>query len=141
MNTYSPELKAQVIAEWLTGMPIATAAKKFKVPRTTVRTWTKGLIKPLVARERHEDIDTLVTEYVVSSLLGLRKVVDSVSSDEAWLKSQPIEGIASWVGVTADKLLSVLAAYGRGRQQQLTEEAERAALDLHATPAVGTRLD
>ena len=40
MRTYSPELKAQVIAEWLLGTGLGTLAKKHGIPKGTVQRWT-----------------------------------------------------------------------------------------------------
>lgn len=113
MKSYSPETKAQVIAAWQSGTPAKTIARQQNIPQSTVRNWTHGLVRALVTPEKQADIDVLVTEFVIAALLGLRKVIDTVSSDEAWLKSQPIEGLATWVGVTSDKLLAVLSAYQR----------------------------
>lgn len=41
-RTYAPELKAQVIAEWLAGASSNALAKKHGIPRPTVAGWLHG---------------------------------------------------------------------------------------------------
>ena len=41
-RTYTPELKAQVIAEWLAGETQNALARNHKLPKSTVTTWTKN---------------------------------------------------------------------------------------------------
>src|SRR3990172_265248 len=42
MRVYPPELKAQVIAEWLAGTGLRTLAKRHQVPASTLQRWFAG---------------------------------------------------------------------------------------------------
>ena len=110
MRTYSPDFKAQVIAEWMAGSPAKALARQHKMPESTVRVWTHGLARASVTPESKHDIDTLVTELVTVWLMGLQ-TVGRLSLDEAWVRTQSIEGLTAWFGTTADKLFGLLAAY------------------------------
>ena len=134
-RVYPPELKAQVIAEWSLGMPLATIAKKHDIPRSTVRVWTKGLIKPLVTTEKIHDIDALYTEFVTETLMALRSAA-KLGQDEDWLRSIPPREAYLWFGTLSDKALAALSAY-----ESASERLGNPSVDVHTTTAVGTRLD
>ena len=118
---YSDELKAQVIAEWQLGTPQRRIATKYGVPRTTVRVWTSGLIRPLVTQENKSDVDALFTEFITEALLALRSAA-RLGQDEDWLRNSKPHELYLWAGTLADKVLAALYAYGQA--QRVTEPTE-----------------
>ena len=112
MKTYTPELKAQVIAEWQTQRtPKAALARKYDVDRGTVRTWLRALTPlTMVTVEKQHDIDALYTEFVAESLMGLRALARR-AQDETWLASLKPGDAYLWFGTVADKVLAALQAY------------------------------
>jgi len=136
-KTYTPEIKARLIAEWQTlGTPKHELARKYDVPRGTVQTWTRGL-EPLarINPEKIDDIDTLFTDFVSETLMALRSAA-RLGQDQDWLRSLPPRDAYLWFGTLADKALAALSAY-----EAASERLNDAAVGLHTTPAIGTRLD
>ena len=112
LTNYSPEVKAQVLAEWQTlHTPKHQLALKYNIPRGTIQTWTRGLVPSAVINpEKQVDIDTLYTEFVSESLMGLRALARR-SQDEDWLRTLPAKDAYLWFGTLADKVLAALSAY------------------------------
>ena len=114
---YSPELKAQVIAEWQLGTPKNEIARKLKIPRGTVQTWTRGeeqsaVISPL----KKEDLGEMVFDYLAAALRALTVQADLAGDREwlkTWLKDDPAAGLHQLHGTIADKAIAVMAGIRR----------------------------
>ncbi len=50
-RTYTPELKAQVIAEWELGSSLGQLATKHTIPRATVQEWTRHHVRTAVIQQ------------------------------------------------------------------------------------------
>ncbi len=111
-RTYTDELRAQIIAEWQTyHTPKLQLAKKYDVPEPTVRNWLRALTPvATVTPEKRQDIDSLYTDFVAESLMGLRALARR-SQDEDWLRTLPAKDAYLWFGTLADKVLAALSAY------------------------------
>ncbi len=116
MQTYSDEIKAQVIAEWHLGAAVAALARKHKIPRSTVRAWTTGLTTtaPVVAIQKREDLGLLVYEYLATGLKALIAQAGAMGDTE-WFKKQ---GESTYLihGTLADKLVIVFGGVERGQE-------------------------
>lgn len=109
-RSYSPELRAQVAAEYATlGTPKSMLARKYDVSRGAVQLWTRGVQAVLIS-EKRADIDALFTEFVAETLMALRQTA-RLGQDEAWLRSLKPGEAYLWFGTLADKVLAALSAY------------------------------
>src|SRR3990167_2284124 len=50
-NTYTAEIKAQVVAEWMTGMTPGALSRKYDIPRPTIIGCTKTYTRQVVIQE------------------------------------------------------------------------------------------
>lgn len=117
MRTYTPELKAQVIAEWKAGSARKGLARAHKIPQSTVHTWLKGHTR--VALVSAPDPKKKVAELYDLDAMALKLIDGSVSAvtaihgvtlDGAWLQRQNAADLAILLGVISDKLYRLLGA-------------------------------
>ena len=121
MKDYTPEFKAQVLAEWQMGTSKNKLAIKYDIPRGTVQTWTRGAVPlAVISTEKQHDIDALYTDFVAEALVALRTAA-RLGQDETWLRSIPSRETYLWFGTLADKVLAALSAY-----QSASERADGA---------------
>ena len=109
---YSDETKAAVMAALLEGQTVSWVAEEYKIPRSTIRSWkyrTGGVAKSSPQKKRaigdklidlmDAQIDTLIKQY-------------EVTSDPEWILRQSAADLAVYKGVTLDKLMRMLEAFG-----------------------------
>ena len=109
-NTYTAEVKAQVIADWKTGASLGQLVKAHGVPKTTVRAWVEGMDRTgTVLKKNTPTLDEMAWELVGESFAALRAILRK-AQDDSWLDKQNANDIAIFFGVTSDKLLRLLAA-------------------------------
>ena len=143
-NTYTPELKAQVIAEWKAWASQKNLVKQFWVPQTTLRAWVRPYERISAAPKKDPalepyDLDKMAVELVDGSVRAVTAIF-GVTADSTWLKGQNAADLAVLAGVISDKLYRLIGAI-RQQDGPDTQPFNNSPLDLHATPAVGTRLD
>ena len=115
MRTYTHELKAQVIAEWLQGGSYSGLALRYNVPRSTVQRWTQVYERtlPVPKKADREELGALIYEFLILGFKALIAHARAAASpefagkaDEAWHQR---------FGTFADKLLIVAGAVQRGQ--------------------------
>ena len=114
MKTYTPELRAAVIAEWGAGSSLDSLAKAHQLPKSTVRNWVQGYDRvALVPTAKKElgsyDFDGAAVNLVDGSVRAIQAIYGA-TADEAWLKRQSAADLAILAGVIADKLYRLLGA-------------------------------
>jgi hypothetical protein len=114
-STYSDELKAQVIAEWMAGASQKQLVAAYHVPQTTIRSWIAGhdrvVIAPSAAPKKAEpyDLDRMAVDLVDGSVRAVTAIF-GVTADDTWLKRQNAADLAVLAGVISDKLYRLLGA-------------------------------
>lgn len=123
-NIYSDELKAQAIAEMMTGEPIKRLARKLHIPEATLRSWRNvSKAQPVIAPEKQEDIGELLYDLVAELAKGARAIARKLQ-EPGYLERQSAEHLAISLGVSVDKLAGLAGAIKRG--QQPTPDSGRA---------------
>lgn len=112
-NTYPPEVKAQVIAEWRSGVSDRALEAKYNIPRSTIRNWTGNLGDVRVTPEKKEDIDARIIDLTLTGIETLESILRH-ARNPAWLENQNAHDLAFFFGITVDKFAAILAAYERG---------------------------
>ena len=114
MKTYTPELKAQVIANWMAGASLPQLAKMFAMPMSTAQGWVKGRTRVMLVTKKEEPfqdtIDDIAWRHVDAGALAAEAILRK-TQDVGWLDKQDAPGLAILYGVIADKQLRLLAAY------------------------------
>lgn len=111
-QNYSEETKAAVMAALLTGQSVSEAAKTYRVPEATIRSWKSrqgGNDVASVATQKRERIGELLVSYLEEGLTTLQEQV-RVFRNEEWLKKQGASELAVLHGVIADKQIRLLEA-------------------------------
>lgn len=115
-NTYAPDLKAQVIAEWKAGSSLNQLAQQFKIPKSTIQTWAEAHPRTMLIPKQNSladyDLDGMAVELLDGSL-GAIRAIQRAPADEAWLKRQDAQQLAILYGVISDKLYRLLGAIQR----------------------------
>ena len=115
-STYSPEIKAKVIAEWQLGTPKSAIARKVGVSRGYVQQVTRGReSQALLSAEKQVDLGELVYELIAELARGSRAIAVQLQ-DKGWLAGQPADALAISLGVAIDKMAGLIGAINRGRQ-------------------------
>lgn len=114
MTEYAPELKAQVIADASLGMSKSAIARKYSIPRTTVRSWTEEAPPlPVAASEKRDDLGRLVFEYLTTGLEALIAQNREAARSE-YIRAQPADALYLLHGTMADKLVAIFGAIEAG---------------------------
>ena len=114
-TSYTPEVKAMVMAALLEGQSIPKVAEKYKIPRGTVSTWKKTLRATLSAdatQKGETSLDNLLLGYVSENLVTLREQAKFFRNPD-WLKHQEASELAVLHGVLTDKSIRLLELFGR----------------------------
>lgn len=112
MQAYSDEVRAQVLAAVMQGVPVKQVARQFRISPTTVRNWRQaaGLTELVpINPEKKRDLGELLASYLRTGLEALEAQART-AADPAWIQKQPADQLAILHGVIADKLVRVLAA-------------------------------
>lgn len=123
-RSYSTETKAAVMAALLTGQSINSAAKEYRIPRSTVATWKKHAKDGVYegSRPQKEKIGELLLDYLAANLRALR-LQSEIFSDDSWLKNQDAGELAVLHGVMTDKAIRLMEAFGRADDDSNTDAA------------------
>ena len=108
MQSYTPEIKAQVIAAHQAGEANKAIARRLGLPLTTVRGWI-GKVAPLAVPENKGWLDEQIWGLIADTIASIRAVARKAQDDE-WLDKQTANDLAIYTGVQSDKLIRVLAA-------------------------------
>lgn len=119
-RTYSPEVKAAVMAALLEGQSVGKVAGRYEIPDTTVRGWQKKaeeiakqkLRENSLQKEVGASLDELLLLYVAENLTTLRAQAVFMRNEE-WLKLQNASEVAVLHGVVADKTIRLLEIFGQ----------------------------
>lgn len=129
---YNNETKAAVLAALMEGQSINAVAKAYKIPKGTVSSWQKregekldevrhDAASQLSGGQAKTEIGGLFATYLTTSLMSLIGMA-KVMGDQAYLKTQGIEGIAMGFGVMTDKVVRVVEAMNRDKSESDTAE-------------------
>lgn len=119
----SETLRAAVLASLVLGMPSAQVALQFGLPPATVRKWEQAfdITNPLQRRDRLSEMLMIFVEQEIASLM----TISIATQDENWIKRQSAEDLAVYVATKQDRLMGVLAAYGKAQASAAEIEEER----------------
>ena len=109
---HSAEVKAAVMAALLTGQTVSWVAKEYKIPRSTIRSWKYrigGVAKS--SPQKKQAIGDKLIELIHVQLDTLKKQY-TVMADPAWIKQQSAADMAVLTGVTLDKNIRIMEAFG-----------------------------
>lgn len=109
---HSPEIKAAVMAALLTGQTVSFVAKEYKIPQSTIKTWkykTAGVVKSSTQKKKAIG-DKLIglVDVMIDTITKQHKAV----ADPEWIKLQSAADMAVLMGVSTDKLMRMLEAFG-----------------------------
>ncbi len=129
--TYSPEVKAAVLAALLEGQGTTKVAADFKLPEGTVASWRSRMhdgASPLrdIASEKRDAIGALLLEYLHENLTTLKSQV-VVFRDPVWLKQQTAADAAVLHGVLTDKSIRLLESLGATESDAAPADANESA--------------
>jgi hypothetical protein len=113
-QTYTEELKIEVIAALASGMTQRQAAAQFNIPLGTIATLSAGARNVTLVHKNKQVIGAKAFTYIAASLDTLTAQVQRFGSDE--FLSNPnhtaqAQGLAILHGVLADKLIRFFEAY------------------------------
>ena len=121
-TVYDPRIKAKVIADYQAGTSQLALVRKYDIPRTTIRQWTKGLGQPLVTTEIKAQLDAEVVKLTFTAIRTIRAILRHARNPD-WLQEQSAHDLGVFFGITADKLTAILAAFERGQEIQQANKA------------------
>lgn len=108
----SDEQRAVVIAALLEGQAVTKVAEQFKLPHSTVSRLKKAIPQEQldeVGRKKAENIAALISANLEGSFEAIQNIL-KVTNDDNWLHKQPASELATFLGVTSDKVFRVLEA-------------------------------
>ena len=113
-NTYTAEVKAQVIAEWKAGSSLGQLVKAHGIPKATVQNWVSTherlqLVQVPNTKTEPYDLDKMAVELVDGSRRAILSIY-RLAEDIEWLRSQNAADVAVLGGVISDKLYRLLGA-------------------------------
>lgn len=129
MCSYTPEQKAQVMADLLSGMSINQCVEKYDIPRGTVGKWSASLARETGGNTKKEETGELIVCMLDENLAKLREMLHTI--DDAYLRQQPAGEFATLYGVISDKTFRILDGISR-REDRDRAEADTTDLDEEA---------
>jgi transposase-like protein len=114
---YSPEIKAQVMAALLAGQSLSQVAERWAIPEGTVAAWS-ARNKPTqeLASSKKSEIGELVVRCLRGELEMLLKQAE-VLGDADWCKKQSASELGVLRGISYDKAIRLLEAFGRSEAE------------------------
>ena len=117
--------KAAVIAALLAGQGVNQVAAEYKVPKASV-----SRLKKLIPQEQLEQVGTqkgenianLIAQNLEASFEAIHNILQ-ITGDAQWLGKQPADELATFLGVTSDKVFRVLEAI-ENAQHRSDDEAD-----------------
>jgi regulator of protease activity HflC (stomatin/prohibitin superfamily) len=119
----SDATRAAVMAALLEGQAITKVAADYKIDKASVSRLRKAIPKEhlqQVATKKDIDIASKIVEHLDASFQALKNIL-AVTNDTTWLNKQNASDLATFSGVTADKVFRVLEAI---ENAQTNEENE-----------------
>lgn len=116
--------RAQVIAALLAGQGVMEVAAAYKIPQSSVSRFKKLIPKQQldeVGCKKGENIAYLISKNLEESFQAISNI-QKITENNEWLVKQPAAELATFVGVTADKVFRVLEAIENANAG--SEEAE-----------------
>jgi len=106
------EKKAVVIAALLAGQGVNQVAEAYNVPKSSV-----SRLKQLIPKEQLEQVGTQkgekIADLIAANLEGSFGAIQNIlrqTENADWLNKQPASDLATFLGVTSDKVFRVLEA-------------------------------
>lgn len=109
---HSPEVKSAVMTALLLGQSVSSVAKEYNIPKGTVSGWKrkiKGVAK--IATQKRKPLEDKLIDLVYVQLDTLLTQHMAVSNPK-WILMQSAADMAVLMGVTQDKLMRMLEAFG-----------------------------
>lgn len=132
MGSYTPEQKAAVIADLLSGSSINQCVEKYDIPRGTIGCWSAQLTAEGKLRKtkpntetntKNERVGELIVENLEKSLETLNGILNTVNN-ESYITKQQADHVAVLFGVIADKTHRMLDSIARREQADRDEPEE-----------------
>jgi hypothetical protein len=107
-------LKAAAQASLLLGQSPTQISLQYGIPVNTIFQWQDTMITAgaVGRRDRLSDMLMIYIEQELKSLMA----ISIVTSDERWIRRQSAGELASFIAVKADRLMAMLAAFGRAEE-------------------------
>lgn len=107
-------IKAAVLAALLLGGAVSEVAKLYNLEYATVYRWKRDfdITSPAKRRDR---LTEMLVEFVEEELISLSSISITTRNEE-WLLLQNASDLAHYVAAKEDRLLALLAAYGKAQQ-------------------------
>lgn len=112
----SEGFKASVQAALLLGVPPEQVAQQYGLAVSDVRRWA-GRFDITSPVRRRDDLSESLMKFVQQELLALT-AISVATMDEEWIKAQSASELALFVGAKQDRLMEILAAYGKTQQSR-----------------------
>lgn len=120
----SDEIRAQVIAALLQGQAVTEVAKEYRLPKSSVSRLKNEIPHTeleQVGTKKRLDIAENISNFLdegFKAIINTLKVTENVS----WLNSQPASELATFIGVTSDKLFRILEAIENANRNKETDK-------------------
>lgn len=109
MQQHAPEIKAQIVLEWKAGESCKGLSRKYGVPESTLRQWTKGQTRAPLTPKNKPTLDEMAYD-LVAETFGALIAIARKAQEPAWLEKQGADGLHLLFGVASDKLIRLLGA-------------------------------
>lgn len=112
----SDNFKMAVQAALVLGVPAEQVAQQYGLVVSEVRQWAQAfdITNPL---KRRDTLSEKLLSFVEQELVALT-AISMVTTDAAWIKRQNAADLALFVGAKQDRLMEILAAYGRTQESR-----------------------
>lgn len=120
------EVRAQVIGALLQGQGVTQIAKDYKIDKATVSRLKKEIPEDdlqQLATKKKVDIAERISEFLDEGFNAIRNSL-RITEDNAWLSKQSASELATFIGVTSDKIFRVLEAIDNANQAKQKDESE-----------------
>lgn len=116
-QTPETRIKAAAQAALLLGTHPTVVALQYQLPSELVMRWKETILTAgaIGRRDKLDDMLMIFIEQEIQSLMA----ISIVTSDERWIRRQDAGELAQYVAVKADRVLTVLSAFGRARESRL----------------------
>lgn len=114
----SDETRAVVIAALLAGQGVNDVARAYHIDKSTVSRLKKAIPTEKlqqVATQKSETIAELIAVNLETSFHAIRNILKQTENAD-WLNKQPASELATFLGVTSDKVFRVLEAIENAQQ-------------------------
>lgn len=104
--------RAEVLAALLEGQAVTKVAEKYKLPHGTVSRFRKAIPSASlneIKRKKGKNIAELISKNLECSFQAIQNILNQTNNVD-WLQKQPAAELATFLGVTSDKVFRVLEA-------------------------------